>query len=79
MQSESTETLGRASHYDGHFGHLASQFTLYDADAILSGETEAGTDRRFEEYFGLPSQREPSGHVPGPALLATRINSQAST
>lgn len=76
-QSESTETFGRANHYDGHFGHLVGQFTLYDADAILSGETEAGTDRRFEEYFGLPSQREPSGHVPGPALLATRINSQA--
>lgn len=53
-----------------------SEEMTYDTDAVLSGEAE-GTDRRFEEYFGLPSQREPAGHVPGPALLATRINSQA--
>lgn len=55
---------------------LSTEEVTYDADAILSGEAEE-ISRRFEEYFGLPSQREPAGHVPGPALLATRINSQA--
>ncbi|CAK8998153.1 unnamed protein product [Durusdinium trenchii] len=57
-------------------GDALSAEAIYDADAILSGEAEA-TCKRLEEYFGLPSQREPAGHVPAPALLATRINSQA--
>ncbi|CAE7246999.1 SYMPK [Symbiodinium microadriaticum] len=49
---------------------------IFDADALLSGEAES-TCRRLEDYFGLPSQREPAGHVPGPAVLATKISSQA--
>eukprot|EP00927_Polykrikos_kofoidii_P059664 TRINITY_DN54805_c0_g1_i1.p1 TRINITY_DN54805_c0_g1~~TRINITY_DN54805_c0_g1_i1.p1 ORF type:complete len:1251 (+),score=196.49 TRINITY_DN54805_c0_g1_i1:44-3754(+) len=48
----------------------------FDADALLSGEAEYAC-RRFEDYFGLPSQREPAGHVPGPALLASRIPNNA--
>mmetsp|Transcript_125854 Transcript_125854/g.245532 ORF Transcript_125854/g.245532 Transcript_125854/m.245532 type:complete len:1228 (+) Transcript_125854:99-3782(+) len=44
----------------------------FDADALLSGEAEV-TCRHFEDYFGLPSQREPAGHVSGPALLASRM------
>ncbi|CAJ1437691.1 unnamed protein product [Effrenium voratum] len=55
---------------------LSSEDAVLDADAILSRESET-TCRRFEDYFGLPSQWEPAGHVPGPALLATRISSQA--
>ncbi|CAE8587951.1 unnamed protein product [Polarella glacialis] len=55
---------------------LLEEESAFDSDALLSGEAEA-TCRRFEDYFGLPSQREPAGHVPGPALLATRISSQA--
>ena len=56
-------------------GTLAED-VIFDADALLSGEAES-TCRRLEDYFGLPSQREPAGHVPGPAVLATRISSQA--
>lgn len=44
----------------------------FDADALISGEAEA-TCRHFEDYFGLPSQREPAGHVSGPALIASRM------
>eukprot|EP00933_Yihiella_yeosuensis_P045764 TRINITY_DN41188_c0_g1_i1.p1 TRINITY_DN41188_c0_g1~~TRINITY_DN41188_c0_g1_i1.p1 ORF type:complete len:1267 (+),score=311.19 TRINITY_DN41188_c0_g1_i1:129-3929(+) len=55
---------------------LCNGTSAFDEDALLSGEAES-TCRRFEDYFGLPSQREPAGHVPGPSLLATRITSQA--
>lgn len=47
---------------------------LFDDDALLSGEAEAAC-RRYEDIFGLPSQREPAGHVAGPALLASRVSS----
>jgi len=43
----------------------------FDADALISGEIEE-TLRSFELHFGIPSQREPAGHVTGPALLTTR-------
>lgn len=49
----------------------------FDGDAQLCGEAESAC-RRFEDYFGLPSQREPAGHVPGPALLASRANTGAN-
>lgn len=46
--------------------------STFDGDALLSGEVEHSC-RSFEDYFGLPSQREPAGHVSGPALLASRL------
>lgn len=55
---------------------VCDDIKAFDGDAMLSGEAEA-TCRHFEDYFGLPSQREPAGHVAGPALLASRISSQA--
>jgi hypothetical protein len=48
----------------------------FDGDALLSGEAEFAY-RRFEDYFGLPSQRELAGHVTGPALLASRIENRS--
>jgi len=56
-------------------GILADE-DAFDGDALFAGEAEA-VCRRFEDYFGLPSQREPAGHVPAPALLASRTTSQA--
>jgi len=52
-------------------GALAGE-EAFDGDSLLSGEAEFAC-RRFEDYFGLPSQREPGGHVSGPALLASRV------
>mmetsp|Transcript_75992 Transcript_75992/g.180795 ORF Transcript_75992/g.180795 Transcript_75992/m.180795 type:complete len:1199 (-) Transcript_75992:54-3650(-) len=52
---------------DAAFGDI----DCFDADALVSGEIEE-TWRNFELHFGIPSQREPAGHVSGPALLLTR-------
>eukprot|EP00928_Gymnodinium_smaydae_P099430 TRINITY_DN947_c0_g2_i1.p1 TRINITY_DN947_c0_g2~~TRINITY_DN947_c0_g2_i1.p1 ORF type:complete len:1251 (+),score=242.59 TRINITY_DN947_c0_g2_i1:86-3754(+) len=62
------------SHTSDGGGTVANE-DAFDCDALLSGETEQAC-RLFEDYFGLPSQREPSGHVAGPALLASRINNR---
>eukprot|EP00929_Paragymnodinium_shiwhaense_P096994 TRINITY_DN58761_c0_g1_i1.p1 TRINITY_DN58761_c0_g1~~TRINITY_DN58761_c0_g1_i1.p1 ORF type:complete len:1236 (-),score=362.70 TRINITY_DN58761_c0_g1_i1:102-3809(-) len=56
-------------------GALASE-DAFDGDAVLSGEAEVAC-RRFEDYFGLPSQREPAGHIPGAALLSSRISNNS--
>lgn len=54
--------------------HVAALLFLF---FLLGLGPKKRSGKRLEEYFGLPSQREPAGHVPAPALLATRINSQA--
>merc|ERR1712232_631743 len=59
----------------GGDGALADD-DAFDGDALFSGEAE-NMCRRFEDYFGLPNQREPAGHVSGPALLASRIRNNA--